>query len=42
MTIGVIGKKLGMTQIYDDKGLCIPVTVIQVDPIVVQRTATSY
>ena len=30
MTIGVIGKKLGMTQIYDEAGLCIPVTVVAV------------
>ena len=35
MTLGVIGKKLGMTQIFDEQGLAIPVTVIKVDPIVV-------
>jgi len=40
MTLGVIGKKLGMTQIYDEKGLVIPVTVIKVDPIVVTQVKT--
>ncbi len=37
MTLGVIGQKLGMTQIYDEQGLCIPVTVIKVDPTVVTQ-----
>jgi large subunit ribosomal protein L3 len=40
MTLGVIGKKLGMTQVYDEKGLVIPVTVIKVDPIVVTQVKT--
>lgn len=40
MTLGVIGKKLGMTQVFDDKGLAIPVTVIKVDPIVVVQIKT--
>lgn len=40
MTLGVIGKKLGMTQIYDESGLVIPVTVIKVDPIVVTQVKT--
>lgn len=30
MKIGLIGKKLGMTQVYTDKGEALPVTVIQV------------
>ena len=30
MKIGLIGKKLGMTQVYTDKGSALPVTVIQV------------
>jgi len=30
--IGLIGKKIGMTQIFDDKGNVIPVTVIQAGP----------
>ncbi len=40
MTLGVIGKKLGMTTIFDDKGLAIPVTVIKVDKIVVTQVKT--
>ena len=40
MTLGVIGKKLGMTQIFDDNGLAVPVTVIKVDPIVVTQVKT--
>ena len=40
MTLGVIGKKLGMTQIFDEHGLAIPVTVIKVDPIVVTQVKT--
>ncbi len=40
MTIGVIGKKLGMTQIYDDTGLCIPVTVVAVEKAVVTQVKT--
>ena len=33
MTLGVIGKKLGMTQVYDEKGSVIPVTVVEVEPL---------
>lgn len=40
MTLGVIGKKLGMTQIFDEQGLAVPVTVIKVDPIVVTQVKT--
>ncbi|HEX3128666.1 MAG TPA: 50S ribosomal protein L3 [Thermoanaerobaculia bacterium] len=35
---GILGKKLGMTQIYADDGTVIPVTVVQAGPcLVVQR-----
>lgn len=35
---GIIGKKVGMTQVYADDGRAIPVTVIQAGPcVVVQR-----
>ena len=40
MTLGVIGTKLGMTQVYDDAGLCIPVTVIKVDAAIVTQVKT--
>ncbi len=31
---GIFGKKVGMTQIFSEKGDCVPVTVIQVDKCV--------
>ena len=35
---GLIGKKLGMTSIYDENGSAVPVTVLEVGPcVVVQR-----
>ena len=37
---GLIGKKLGMTQVYDEKGVLIPVTVIEVGPCVVTDVKT--
>ena len=40
MTLGVIGKKLGMTQVFDENGLAIPVTVIQVEPLTVTQVKT--
>ncbi len=40
MTLGVIGKKVGMTQIFDENGLAIPVTVIKVDETVVTQVKT--
>lgn len=32
MTLGLLGKKLGMTRIYDEAGSIIPVTIIQAGP----------
>ena len=40
MTLGVIGKKVGMTQIFNEEGLAIPVTVIKVDETVVTQVKT--
>ena len=40
MTLGVIGKKVGMTQNFDEQGLAIPVTVIKVDETVVTQVKT--
>ncbi len=39
--IGLIGKKLGMTQVFDETGRLIPVTVVQVVPNVVVGKKTS-
>ena len=42
MKKGIIGKKLGMTQIFDENGLVIPVTVIEAGPCyVVQKKTTA-
>ena len=40
MKKGIIGKKLGMTQIFDEKGLVIPVTVIEAGPCPVTQKKT--
>ena len=37
----IIGKKVGMTQIFDDKGRTIPVTVIEAGPCVVAQVKTK-
>ena len=37
---GLIGKKLGMTQIFDDEGRRIPVTVVEAGPCVVIQKKT--
>ena len=31
-TLGILGKKLGMTQLFRDDGVCVPVTVVQAGP----------
>lgn len=41
MKKAIIGKKLGMTQIFDEKGKVIPVTVIQAGPCVVSQKKTQ-
>lgn len=38
---GIIGKKLGMTQIFNEKGLVVPVTVIQAGPCTVVQNKTE-
>ncbi len=40
MKKGIIGKKVGMTQIFDEKGNVIPVTVIEAGPCVVAQKKT--
>ena len=40
MKKGIIGKKLGMTQIFDQKGNVIPVTLIEAGPCVVTQKKT--
>lgn len=38
--VGLIGKKVGMTQVFDDEGFLVPVTVLKVEPnlVVARRT----
>ncbi len=40
MKKAIIGKKLGMTQVFDERGNVIPVTVIEVGPCVVVQKKT--
>ena len=41
MNKGLIGKKVGMTQIFDESGKVIPVTVIEAGPCVVAQVKTE-
>lgn len=41
MKKGIIGKKIGMTQIFDESGKVIPVTVIEAGPCVVVQKRTA-
>ena len=41
MSVGLLGKKLGMTQLYDDKGVLHPVTVIEAGPCTVLQRKTN-
>lgn len=41
MKKGIIGRKLGMTQLFDEKGKVIPVTVINAGPCVVVQKKTN-
>jgi len=41
VTLGLYGEKLGMTQIYDDHGIVIPVTVIKVEKLTVTQIKTA-
>ncbi len=36
-SIGIIGKKIGMTQIFNDKGFAFPVTIIKAGPCIVTQ-----
>ncbi len=41
MAKGILGRKVGMTQIYDESGVAIPVTVIQAGPCHVLQLRTE-
>lgn len=41
MSVGILGTKLGMTQIFDEAGLAIPVTVVRAGPCTVTQVKTQ-
>lgn len=41
MTKGILGRKVGMTQIFDESGACLPVTVVQAGPCRVLQVRTK-
>ena len=41
MTIGIVGKKCGMTRLFTDDGLSIPVTVVEATPNLVTSLLTE-
>ena len=41
VSVGILGTKLGMTQVFDDTGNAVPVTVIQAGPCVVTQVKTQ-
>nr|WAK84954.1 ribosomal protein L3 [Amicula sp. isolate GU52X-4 cfCalB7] len=41
VTIGLLGNKIGMTQIFDESGNIIPVTVLKVGPCIVTQIKTE-
>ena len=38
---GILGKKIGMTQVFTTDGVLVPVTVIEVEPNVVTQIKTT-
>ena len=38
---GLIGKKIGMTQIFNESGISVPVTVVEAGPCVVTQVKTK-
>jgi len=40
MTLGLLGNKIGMTQIFDESGNIIPVTILKIGPCVVTQIKT--
>ena len=41
MSIGLLGNKIGMTQIFDESGNIIPVTILKVGPCIVTQIKTE-
>ena len=42
MSTAILGKKMGMMQVFDDKGNCVPVTLVEAGPcVVVQKRSPA-
>ncbi|MCT7737661.1 MAG: 50S ribosomal protein L3, partial [Lactobacillus iners] len=41
MTKGILGRKVGMTQVFSKNGILVPVTVIEATPNVVLQVKTN-
>ncbi len=41
MTLGILGRKIGMTQVYDAEGNMVPVTVVEAGPCTVLQVRTK-
>ncbi|MGB3654937.1 MAG: 50S ribosomal protein L3 [Rivularia sp. (in: cyanobacteria)] len=41
MSVGILGTKVGMTQVFDDAGTAIPVTVVQAGPCTITQIKTQ-
>jgi large subunit ribosomal protein L3 len=41
VTVGLLGNKIGMTQIFDESGNIIPVTILKVGPCIVTQVKTT-
>ena len=40
MSLGLLGNKIGMTQIFDESGNIIPVTILKIGPCIVTQIKT--
>jgi len=40
VSIGLLGTKIGMTQVFNSNGICIPVTVLRVGPCIITQIKT--
>ena len=41
MSVGLLGNKIGMTQIFDESGNIIPVTILKVEPCIITQIKTE-
>jgi large subunit ribosomal protein L3 len=41
VVVGLLGNKIGMTQIFDESGNIIPVTILKVGPCVITQVKTN-